>query len=289
MNYTETTLTARDGLPLFLRMWTPDLAPASGQAPEPRGVLVLVHGLGEHAGRYPHVVAAFAQRGYVIYGHDHRGFGRSGGKRGDYKQFDDVITDLDQVVTFARQTYPNLPVFLYAHSLGGMYATHYLARHQAKIRAALLSAPGYGPGPDFNPTLIRLARILARLTPGLTLNTGGSKDFRLSHDPEVKKAYEQDALRHDLVTARFAWTNLQKATEAGQVLATLRLPLLIILGAEDTTINRQAITDAVAKAGANVTFRYYPCFHELHNELAELREPVLADTLAWFEDRGREA
>lgn len=275
MPYTETTLTASDGLSLFLRTWTPD-QPA-------RAVLVIVHGLGEHAGRYPHVISAFLPRGYVIYGHDHRGYGRSGGKRGDFPAFEQVQADLDQVVEGARRAYPGLPVFLYAHSLGGMYATHYLARYEAKIRAALLSAPGYGPGPDFSPNRIRLARVLSRLAPNLTIKSSSQPVYNLSQDPESKKAWESDTLRHDFVTMRFAWTNLQKATEAQGLLARLTLPILLILGDLDTTINRQAILDAAAKAGPNLTLRRYPCLHELHNELPELREVVLKEAGDWFE------
>lgn len=275
MPYAESTLNASDGLSLFVRTWTPDQPP--------RAVLVIVHGLGEHAERYPHVISAFLPRGYVIYGHDHRGYGRSGGKRGDFPAFEQLQADLDQVVETARRANPGLPVFLYAHSLGGMYATHYLARHEKKIRAALLSAPGYGPGPDFSPNRIRLARVLSRLAPNLTIKSSSEPVYNLSQDPESKKAWEADALRHDFVTVRFAWTNLQKATEAQGLLAKLTLPVLLILGDMDTTINRQAILDAAAHAGPNVTFRRYPCLHELHNELPELREVVLEEAGEWFE------
>ena len=275
MSFTESTISASDGLSLFVRTWTPDQTP--------RAILVIVHGLGEHAERYPHVVSAFLPRGYVIYGHDHRGYGRSGGKRGDFPSFEQVQADLDQVVELARQTYPGLPLFIYAHSLGGMYATHYLARHEKKITAALLSAPGYGPGPDFSPNRIRLARVLSRVAPNLTIKSSAEPVFTLSQDPEAKKAWEADTLRHDDVTMRFAWTNLQKATEAQGLLGKLTLPILLIMGDLDTTINRQAILDAVAQAGPNVTFRRYPCMHELHNELPELREVVLAEAGEWFE------
>lgn len=276
MPYTESTLITADGLSLFVRTWTPNNAKA---------VLVLVHGLGEHAGRYPHVTSAFYQRGFVVFGHDHRGNGRSAGKRGDFARFDQILTDLDQVVTLARQKHPNLPLVVFGHSLGGMYATHYLAHHQAKIDAAILSAPGYGPGPDLNPVTIRLAGVLARVAPGFTLSTGGNKNFRLSHDPEAKAAYEADSLRHEKATARYANTNLQKATEAETLLAKLTLPTLVLLAGEDTVVNRQAILNAVAGAGPNVTFRQYPgCYHEMHNELPELRQPVLAETVAWVEN-----
>ncbi len=272
MSYQETTLTAADGHSLFLRTWAPP--------GEVRAVLVLVHGLGEHAGRYPHLVAAFQDEGYAIYGSDHRGFGESSGKRGHYESFEDVIGDLDQVVSHARQAHPCRPLAMYGHSLGGTYATHYLARHP--MAAAVLSAPGYGPGPDLSATKIRMSRVLARVAPRFTINTGGKSSLRLSHDDAVQAAYAADPLCHDLVTTRFAATNLDKAVEAQALLPTLTLPVLVILGDHDTVINRQAILDAAARSGPNVTLRTYPTCHESHNELPELRGPVLSDATTWL-------
>ena len=274
MTYQETTFTSADGHSLFMRIWTPD-RPV-------KALLVLVHGLGEHAGRYHHVVSAFLNEDYAIYGCDHRGFGKSSGKRGHYERFDDLLDDLDQIVTHARSDYPGQPLALYGHSLGAMIATHYLARHPAAVTAAVLSAPGYGPGPDLSPAKIRLSRMLARVAPGFTINTGGSDSLQLSHDAEVQSAYAADPWCHDQVTTRFATVSLQKAVEAQAMLPTLGLPILVILGDDDTVVNRQAILDAVDQAGPNVTFRDYHTCHELHNELHELREPVLRETVAWM-------
>jgi len=274
MAYHETTITAADGLALFVRIWTPEMAP--------RGVVLIVHGLGEHAGRYPHLVRALLEHGYLVFGPDQRGCGRSEGRRGDFRAFDDVLNDLDRVVSATREQYPGLPLFLYAHSLGAMYATHYLSRHEEDITAAVLSAPGYGPGPDLSAANIRLAYLLARIVPGLYLRSKASDDFRLSHDPEAKRAYDEDTLRIEKFTVRFAVTNLQKATEAQRLLATLRLPILVLLPADDTTINRQAVLNAVAQAGPNVILRTYPGWHELHNELPALRQPVFDEVLAWL-------
>jgi alpha-beta hydrolase superfamily lysophospholipase len=245
--------------------------------------VLIVHGLGEHAGRYPHLVRALDDHGYIVFGPDQRGCGRSEGRRGDFRAFDDVLNDLDRMVSTAREHHPDLPLFLYAHSLGAMYATHYLSRHEDAITAAVLSAPGYGPGPDLSAANIRLAYLLARIVPGLYLRSKASDDFRLSHDPEAKRAYDEDPLRIEKFTVRFAATNLQKATEAQRLLATLRLPLLVLLPADDTTINRQAVLDAVAQAGPNVTLRTYPGWHELHNELPAWRQPVFDEVLAWLE------
>ncbi len=280
MPYHETTLTAQDGVPLFLRVWSPNQTP--------RAILVLVHGLSEHAGRYPHVVNAFLAQDYVIYGHDHRGYGRSGGPRGDYERFEDVLRDLDQVVDYARSQHPNLPLGMYAHSLGGMYATHYLARYgNDKVNAALISAPGYGPGPDFSRMKLLLTRVLAKIAPKLTIETS-SEDapFTLSHDPEAEKAYREDELVHHVVTMRFAYTGIEKGREARALLCALNMPVMVILGEEDTVIDRQAVIDAASPCPDKVHFRQYAGgYHELHNEIPDIRNRVLGDVIAWMNDQ----
>ncbi|NOX60630.1 MAG: alpha/beta hydrolase [Chloroflexi bacterium] len=275
----ETTLTAPDGVSLFLRVWTPEQPP--------RAILVLVHGLSEHAGRYPHVAEAFLNQNYVIYGHDHRGYGRSGGPRGDYERFDDVLRDLDQVVTYARSQHPDLPLAMYAHSLGGMIATHYLARYGDKVDAALISAPGYGPGPDFSRVKLMLTRALAKIAPRLTIETShDDAPFTLSHDPEAERAYRNDDLVHHTVTMRFAYTGIQKGREARRLLCLLKMPVMVILGEEDTTIDRQAVIDAASACPDKVVFRRYAGgYHELHNELPEIRNRVLADVIAWMNEQ----
>ncbi|MCO6451098.1 MAG: lysophospholipase [Caldilineales bacterium] len=276
MAYQETILTAHDGLNLFLRTWTPDSAP--------RAILVIVHGLGEHAGRYQHVVRLFNERGYVIYGHDHRGFGKSGGKRGDFEDFDDVLRDLDQIVDLARQTYPGLPLGFFAHSLGGMIGTHYLAGYgHNKVNAAIISSPGYGVGPDYSPFKLTMARVLGRVAPGLSIQSGSHDDYTLSHDPDSKAAYFADDIYHHTVTIRFVNACLAKAEEAGDLLSTLRMPALVLMGELDTTINRQAILAATGRCDNDVSFRQYPdCLHEMHNELPELRDPILQDAAEWL-------
>ena len=231
MSYAESTFTATDGLTLFLRTWEPDDR-------DPRAILILVHGLAEHAGRYQNVVDTFLPQGYAIYGHDHRGFGRSGGKRGDFERFDQVLSDLDRVVETARAQHPGLPLGMFAHSMGGTIGVQYLTRHEEKFRAAILSAPGFGPGPDQNKRLLALARIIAKFAPTLTIPRGSSGEYRLSHDPAQAAAWDADPYVHNYATPRFAVLYLQAAEEAKTQLGQLRLPLLVVMGEEDVTINQ---------------------------------------------------
>ena len=279
MAYQETTLTAFDETPIFLRVWTPENTP-------PRAVLMLVHGLGEHAGRYKYVVETFLQQGFVIYGHDHRGFGKSGGIRGHWERFDDVIKDMEMVVGKAKSEWPDLPFGMYAHSMGGVIGLHYLARHEDQFKAAVISSPGFGPGPDQNKLLIMLTPLANWIIPRKPLNRGEYPEYTLSHDPEQAALWKSDPLVHNYATSRFAVEYMRAAKEAKAILARLHLPILVIMGEEDITISRKDIREAVAAAGPNVLFRTYPgSYHEPHNEIPEIREPMLAETLAWMEEK----
>ncbi len=278
MGYTEATLTAFDNTPIFLRTWTPEHQP-------PRAVLMLVHGLAEHAGRYQYVVDAFLKKGYVIYGHDHRGFGKSGGIRGHWEHFDDVIKDMEMVVDRAQSEWPDLAFGMFAHSMGGVIGVHYLARHREPFRAAVISAPGFGPGPDQNKLLLFMTPIAARIIPRKPLDRKLSGEYTLSHDPAQAAAWDADPLVHPYATPRWAVEYLRAAREAKSLLSQLTIPVLVVMGEEDITVQTQDIREAVAAAGPNVTFRTYPgAYHEVHNEKAEIREPMLAETTEWMDE-----
>ena len=279
MAYTETTLTSFDGTPIFLRTWTPERI-------SPHAVLILVHGLAEHAGRYQYVVNAFLQKGYVIYGHDHRGFGKSGGIRGHWEHFDDVIKDMEMVVDKAKTEWSHLPFGMFGHSLGGVVGLQYLARHEDQFRAAVISAPGFGPGPDQNKLLLLITPIANLIIPRKPLDRGSFQRFTLSHDPAQAAAWDADPFVHPYATPRFAVEYMRAAKEAKSILARLTIPILIIMGEEDVTVSQRDIRAAVAAAGPNITFRTYPgAYHEVHNEIPEIREPMLAETVSWLEEK----
>ncbi len=120
-------------------------------------------------------------------------------------------------------------------------------------------------------------------TPTLTINRSSSGEYRLSHDPAQAAAWDDDPYVHSYATPRFAVRYLQAAAEAKSQLGQLRLPLLIVMGEEDVTINQVDIREAVAKAGDNLTFITYPgAYHEVHNETPEIRENMLLTAVTWM-------
>jgi alpha-beta hydrolase superfamily lysophospholipase len=276
MAYSEKILTAADGIAIFLRIWTPEV--------KPRALAVLVHGLAEHAGRYKHVVAALLEAGFVVYGHDHRGFGKSGGIRGHWDHFDEVIDDMALVLADAEASWPQLPRAMYAHSMGSVIGIHYLHRFPASFQVAVLSAPGFGAGPRQDKLLMLLMPLAAKIIPRKPLKRKEFPDYTLSHAPGEAEAWHSDPLVHPYSTSRWGVIYLKAAKQAKALMPQLKLPILVIMGEEDITVSREAIQEAVAASGPNVTFHIWPgSYHEPHNELPEIRNAMLTATMQWLE------
>lgn len=275
---------------------TPDLLTADGLAlhlqpgPAPvgavRGSVLIVHGLGEHAGRYAHVMAHLAAQGWASLSYDQRGHGRSPGPRGGVPQPDSLLADLGAVLSHARATLPGLLVLL-GHSLGGLLAGRYVAEGLAPQTAAwwqpvdalVLSSPALDPGMSAVQRL--LLAVAAPLAPGLGLGNGLQPAWVCS-DPAVVAAYVADPLVHDRVTPRL----VRFIVEAGQ-LVRQRAPqwavptLLLYAGADRCVAPRGSADFAAAAPPAQVQARRYDAMaHEIFNEPDRAR--VLADLTDWL-------
>ena len=133
MNHFETSWKSRDDLDIFAQGWEPE---------SPKAVVCLVHGLGEHTSRYAHVAEAFGREGYILFGADLRGHGRSGGPRGHISSIEDFMQDIDVLFEQARKRYPNLPFILYGHSLGGIQVLHYGLTRRPNVKGVLATSSG---------------------------------------------------------------------------------------------------------------------------------------------------
>ncbi|HMN80420.1 MAG TPA: alpha/beta fold hydrolase, partial [Burkholderiaceae bacterium] len=210
------------GVGLHLRDWLP--AAHDGR----RGVLI-VHGLGEHGGRYAEVAHWFTARGWRVRAHDHRGHGRSDGARGRLQRRDDLLDDaLAVLADLAAQLAE--PPLLIGHSLGGALAAQMALVREARVRGLVLSSPALDPG--LSPFQKLLTRVMLRLAPDLAIGNGLDPE-RVSRDPATVRAYLEDPLVHDRVSARLVdWL----VTAADQVQAAAgRLPvdtLLLVAGAD---------------------------------------------------------
>ena len=273
--YEEDTLAGPAGA-LHHRVWLPPSAP--------KGVVVLIHGLAEHSGRYTHVGEHLAARGWVVHAFDYRGHGRSPGLRVHVDRFGDLLDDTAAVLEAARRRHPGLPVFVVGHSLGGLIALLYALAHPDGLAGVAVTSPALGTHPSLRPPKAKraAAHLLSAVAPRTLFRTG--IDPRgLSHDPEVVRAYAADPLVSHSVSARFYTETARAMAEAHQGASRLRVPALVMASANDAIVDAGATRRwlAAAPPGRVEAVFYDPLAHELFNEPE--RQEVLARLEEWLE------
>ena len=260
-------LEAVDGTILFTREWL------SG---DPKANILLVHGLGEHCGRWDHVGRFFADRRYSVYSFDLRGHGRSGGARVDVEQFDDFVSDVSVVARYDVMP-AGLPWVLYGHSMGGLIAARYLIADEPPPAAAVLSAPALSA--DVPLALRWTAKGLGSVWPSLRF-PNSIKGEQLSRDPAVGEAYFADPLVETKATARFGKELFAAQDDTVGRLDAIDVPTLVIHGGRDELVPPSA-SEPLESVGGVEREIYPDLCHEVHNEPE--RDQVLADVYAWLE------
>lgn len=264
-------MTASDGIPLWGSLWRP---------PAPRAAASLVHGIGEHSGRYGHVARALNDAGYAVVAFDLRGHGHSGGPRGHAAEYGLLMADLDLLLQETRRRFSGLPHFLYGHSLGGNLALNYCLRRKPELAGAVVTSPWLALATRPPRWKMALVWLLNRVRPAVTLSRG-SDPSALSSDRAVVAAYRRDPLVHNRISARLYATMAASGAEALAQAARFPLPLLLMHGAADTVTSPFA-SQAFCNLAPDCTFRLWPHLrHELHNERE--RDEVLAAIIAWLD------
>lgn len=276
MEFQAKELTAVDRTPLYAR-----IAKLNEKA---KANVVLTHGRGEHSGRYGHVAEAMAGRGIRLFTSDLRGHGRSGGKRGDVPSYAALLDDLHLLITEADDG--STPLFLFGHSLGGQITLNYLIERQPHCRGAIVASPYLRLAFRPEPWRVALAHAARWLWPSWTQETR-LVSSRLSRDEAHLASLPDHGLIHHRISAR-----MYHAVKTGAELAMtgasgMKVPLLLLHGANDSVTSMEATREFHALAGApDKTLRIYPdMLHETHNEIG--REQVLSDILDWIEARLR--
>lgn len=268
----ELSLQAADGTPLFVVDYMLD-QPAGHR----RGVL-LMHGLGEHSGRYAHVVRFFNQAGWSVRRYDHRGHGRSGGAAGDVPDAEALLRDAKIVLDdFARQL--DAPPLLFGHSMGGLFAARFATAGLSPLSALVLSSPALALRLSGVQKL--LLKILGLLAPGLALPNGLETRY-LSHDPATISAYENDPLVHPKISARLLNSMLDAARFCHAHAAALTIPTLILAAGDDHLVDPAGSKAffAALNSGVGTMHVYHALYHEIFNELDAA--PVFDDLRLWL-------
>lgn len=271
MVHNENVHIADDGAEIFWQEWLPES--------DPRAVMILVHGLGEHSTRYAHLAQRFTDAGIAVFALDNRGHGKTPGTRG-VMDFDKVVTDIGERLEDVRERYPDAPVIVFGHSLGGLLTMTYTVRNRPAITAQIASAPALDSELRGQRLKFALANLLGGIVPDIVLPTGLDSSG-VSRDPKVVAAYDADPLVHDKGS-----TGLAKATFAAMddmmAQTTFPVPLLIVHGTGDRLTVPAASKTFVNQVTGDVTLiEYEGIYHELHNEPEQ--DEVFADIMEWLE------
>ncbi|MDI1272008.1 alpha/beta hydrolase [Polaromonas sp.] len=289
--------TARDGENLALYEWPMEAWEADNALP-PRAVVLLVHGLGEHANRYDHVARRLLDWGFAVRAYDQRGHGESGGERGGLPGETLLLEDLAEVVDDTRQRSLRLPradgaapaeplpLILLGHSLGGLVAGRFVSLGLRPVDGLVMSSPALDPG--LNAIQKVLLATLPVIAPNLRVNNGLKPEF-ISHDPQVVSKYLADPLVHAKISARLARFIATAGPATVAAAATWTTPTLLMYAGADRLVNpagSRAFSEAAASNGGAtvVTTR---CFDELYHEIFNERDaaPVFASLKAWLDAR----
>lgn len=281
MRHFEFEWQTEDGLRLYAQGWQPET--------EFKGVVCLVHELGEHSGRYAHLAAFLSQAGYVLLAFDLRGHGKSEGQRGHAPSYEVLLDDISQLLEEAAKRYPDRPRFLYGHSLGGNLVIEYALRRRPRLAGVIATGASFRLAFEPPAWKLTLAKILYSLWPTLTMSNELDRQA-LSRDPEVVRAYNDDPLVHDRISARLAMDMLQSGLWALEHAADFPLPLLLMHGGDDRLTSAQASREFATQASHRCTLKIWDGFyHEIHNEPKQGQ--VFGYLLEWLdsnEERGNE-
>jgi alpha-beta hydrolase superfamily lysophospholipase len=266
-------LKTKDGLDLFTQSW---------KAPDPKAILILTHGFGDHSSRYPHVGKALNDAGYSLYTYDLRGHGKSGGPRGHTPGYECLLDDLEMVIGDATKDAPGKKVFIYGHSMGGNITLNYTLRRPSGLSGAIVTGPWLKLG--FEPPALQtaIARVIGSIMPAFSQQA--KLDVKLlSRDLSVGEAYSKDPLVHGTTSAKLFTEIIGNAARAIEHAAELKLPVLLLHGSDDKIISLEGTKAFFQRvAGSDKTLKLYDGMrHEIHNEIG--KEEVFADMIAWLD------
>ena len=273
MQKKEYYINSKDGCRLYYRCWEPEGAPV--------GVINLVHGFGEHSGRYNEWAQKFVQAGYAVTAVDYRGHGKADGKRGHASSMQRLLDDIETLLHLSRQQFPHAPHFLYGHSMGGNLVINYhLRRDRGELKALIVSSPWIKLAFEASVFKILLAKMLVHVFPSVVTETNLVVEH-ISHDPQVQEAYRADPLVHGFISLKL----YDVITRGGNFILKnghrIAIPTLLMHGTADMITSYKASLYLGYKGREKITFKSWPgLYHELHNEYE--KEDVFRYIYEWL-------
>lgn len=276
---TLSTFVASDGENIAVQDWPLDYGR------QLRGVVLLVHGLGEHAGRYDHVARRLNDWGFAVRGYDQYGHGESDGVRGGLPDEQRLLTDLADVIDSTRRRMDaSTPLILFGHSLGGLVAARFVSLRLRPVEGLVLSSPALDLGLSRWQTVV--LAVLWRLAPDWPVRSGFDPRV-LTHDRAVVRAYREDPLVHDRLTARLARFMVDAGVATRAYAPHWQVPTLLLYAGDDHLVSAagSGAFAAAAPAGMVSAHGFEGCYHEIFNEREPEREAVFARLERWLDER----
>jgi alpha-beta hydrolase superfamily lysophospholipase len=274
MKHQEGTFKGIRDASIYYQCWLPE-----GKS---KAVLLIVHGLAEHSGRYMNVVNHFVPLGYAVYALDHIGHGKSSGTRVYVERFEDYTDTLKTYFDMVRHWQPDQPIFLVGHSMGGLIGAVYLIDHQAELAGAVLSGPAGKMHDTVSPAVIFVGKVISVLMPKLGVIRLEAEG--VSRDPAVVQAYVNDPLVcRGKVTSRLSAELVKTMQRVTAEAAKITLPILILQGSADKLVDpkgAQMLYDTVSSVDKTIKI-YDGFYHEVFNEPEH--DQVLGDVRTWLE------
>lgn len=275
MKQFEDTLKASQSMPdLFLRIWEPEK--------DVHGVILLIHGLGEHSGRYGTDFARFyTDSGIVILAPDLPGHGLTEGKRGHIQHTTQFLDYVDILLEEARVRYPDKPLFMYGHSMGGLIVLwHALDRHP-QVAGIIVTSPAIDVHNPVPAPKKAVAKLMNNIAPAFSMENGLDAT-QLSQDKQVVQAYVEDPLVHNRISARLGLMMLSQGDWILEHAPENQNRILVMIGSQEGIVSKIAV-DKFCKLAPRVTYKVWPdLFHEIHNEAQ--KQDVFTFTRKWMDE-----
>ena len=250
------------------------------EAKNTKGVVVLVHGMGEHATRYTSsVIPKLLENEYSVVAFDQFGHGKTSGKRGHNPSFEAVLESVTKTIEKAKNTFPNKPIFLYGHSMGGNVVINYTLRKKHNLKGVIATSPFLKLA--FEPPAIKLAigKILQKIAPSITM--GNELDANnISRDKVEVQKYIDDPLVHSKISPNFSLTFIETGKWAIANASKLQMPMLLLHGTDDKIIDYKGTQEFTNNSERATLKLYKGGYHELHNDLC--KEEMLQDVVNWL-------
>lgn len=254
----------------FGQFWKPE---------KTKAIVVLIHGMGEHSGRYIHVAKKLTDNNFGVISFDHFGHGKTTGKRGHNPSFDAVLESISKLIDKAKDIFGNKKIFLYGHSMGGNAVINYTLRKKHNLQGVIATSPFLKLAFQPPKWKISLGKIMQKIAPSITL--GNELDPNdISRDSNEVNKYINDPLVHDKISPNFSLTFIDSGEWAINNASLLKTPMLLLHGIDDKIIDYRG-TEAFAENANNTTLKLYENgYHELHNDLC--KDEMLQNIVDWI-------